>query len=58
MIMISDLISEEEEEESVELTNILAARLERHGAPRAEQVGGTTCVVTQNDKATIRNAIQ
>ena len=41
MIMISDLISEEEEEESVELTNILAARLERHGAPRAEQVVGS-----------------
>ena len=32
---------EEQEEEEVELTNILAARLERHGAPRAEQVVGS-----------------
>ena len=33
--------SSSEEEEEVELTNILAARLERHGAPRAEQVVGS-----------------
>ena len=41
---------EEQEEEEVELTNILAAWLERHGAPRAEQVGGSG---RQDNKKTV-----
>ena len=41
---------QEEEEEEVELTNILAARVERHGAPRAEQVVGSG---RQDNKKTV-----
>ena len=37
-------------EEEVELTNIMAARVERHGAPRAEQVGGSG---RQDNKKTV-----
>ena len=36
--------------EEVELTNIMAARVERHGAPRAEQVGGSG---RQDNKKTV-----
>ena len=41
---------QEEEKEEVELTNILAAKVERHGAPRAEQVVGSG---RQDNKKTI-----
>ena len=48
--MHSHLKGKRSEEEEVELTNILAAMVERHGAPRAEQVVGSG---RQDNKKTV-----